>query len=130
LGDGKWDVIHFNIGIHDRGTSIADYTKRLEQLIERLRKTGAKLVWASTTPIPDDPAQKQTAASIIERNQVAAALMKKHQIAVDDLFAAVSPHAAEYLLPPPNVHFKETGYDFLGRQVAAAILTQLPGGRL
>lgn len=130
LGDGKWDVIHFNFGIHDRGTSIADYTKRLEQLIERLRKTGAKLVWASTTPIPDDPAQKQTAASIIERNQVSAALMKKHQIAVDDLFAAVSPHAAEYLLPPPNVHFKETGYDFLGRQVAAAILTQLPGGRL
>jgi lysophospholipase L1-like esterase len=125
LGDGRWDVIHFNFGIHDRGTSRADYAKRLEQLIARLHETGAKLVWASTTPIPDDPAQKQTAASIVERNQVAATLMKKHQIAVDDLFAAISPHVAEYQLPPPNVHFKETGYEFLGRQVAAAILAQL-----
>lgn len=76
LGDGKWDVIHFNFGIHDRATPIADYTQRLEQLIERMKKTGAKIVWASTTPIPDNPAVKQTAASIVERNQVAAEIMK------------------------------------------------------
>lgn len=24
LGDGKWDVIHFNFGIHDRATSLTD----------------------------------------------------------------------------------------------------------
>lgn len=126
LGDGKWEVIHFNFGIHDRGTSLADYTKKLEQLIARLQRTGAKLIWASTTPIPDDPVQKQTAASIVERNQAAAALMQKHGIAVDDLYAAVAPHVAEYRLPPPNVHFKETGYEFLGRQVAASIRSALP----
>jgi lysophospholipase L1-like esterase len=124
LGDGKWDLIHFNFGIHDRGTALADYTKRLEQLIERLQKTGAKLVWASTTPIPDDPSQKQTAASIVERNRVAAAIMSPHGIPVDDLFAAVTPHLSTYQ-PPNNVHFKEEGYDFLGRQVAAAIRAQL-----
>ncbi|MBL8830000.1 MAG: SGNH/GDSL hydrolase family protein, partial [Planctomycetaceae bacterium] len=28
LGDGKWDVIHFNFGIHDRSTPLADYTQR------------------------------------------------------------------------------------------------------
>lgn len=129
LDDGKWDAIHFNFGIHDRGTSIADYTKRLELLIERMQKTGAKLIWASTTPIPDDPTQKQTAASVIERNLAAAEVMKRHNIPVDDLFAAVAPHVTEYQLPPPNVHFKEAGYDFLGRQVAAAILAQLDGAR-
>ncbi|MCA9089270.1 MAG: SGNH/GDSL hydrolase family protein, partial [Planctomycetaceae bacterium] len=32
LGDGKWDLIHFNFGIHDRNTPIADYTERLKQL--------------------------------------------------------------------------------------------------
>ena len=52
LGTGKWDVIHFNFGIHDRATPLADYTQRLEQLVERMKKTGAKLVWASTMPIP------------------------------------------------------------------------------
>ena len=65
LGDGKWDVIHFNFGIHDRATPISNYTQRLEQLIERMKKTGAKLDWASTMPIPDDPVHNQTAASIV-----------------------------------------------------------------
>ena len=35
LADGKWDVIHFNFGIHDRNTPIPDYTARLEKLVER-----------------------------------------------------------------------------------------------
>lgn len=30
LGDGKWDIIHFNFGIHDRNTPLDDYTSRLE----------------------------------------------------------------------------------------------------
>ncbi|MBM4156964.1 MAG: SGNH/GDSL hydrolase family protein, partial [Lentisphaerae bacterium] len=120
LGDGKWDVIHFNFGIHDRATPISDYTQRLEQLIERMKKTGAKLIWASTTPIPDNPAHNQTAASIVERNQAAAVLMKKHGIATDDLFTAIMPHLAE-MQNPNDVHFNAKGYDFLGETVGKAI---------
>lgn len=120
LGDGKWDVIHFNFGIHDRATGITDYTNKLEKLILRMQKTGAKLIWASTTPIPDDPAQNQTAASVVERNKAAAELMKKYNIPIDDLFTAVTPHLNEFQ-PPNNVHFKEPGYDFMGKLVGAAI---------
>lgn len=122
LGDGKWDIIHFNFGIHDRATPIADYTKRLEELIGRMKATGAKLVWASTTPIPDDAAKKQSAASIVERNQAAAEIMKKHDIATDDLFNAITPHLAK-LQNPNDVHFTAEGYDFLGRTVAASIVS-------
>lgn len=78
LGNGEWDVIHFNFGIHDRNTPLAEYSQRLEQLVERMQKTGAKLVWASTTPIPDDASRKQTAASIAERNAAAARIMTEH----------------------------------------------------
>lgn len=124
LGDGKWDVIHFNFGIHDRSTPLSDYTERLEQLIERMQKTGARLVWASTTPIPDDPTKGQRAASIVERNRAAAALMKKHDIAVDDLFTAVTPHLAD-MQNHNDVHFNARGYDFLGETVARAIETAL-----
>ena len=124
LGDGKWDVIHFNFGIHDRNTPIADYTQRLEQLIERMKKTGAKLIWAATTPIPDDPAHKQTAASIVERNAAAAELMKKQAVAINDLFAFITPHLAK-VQPPKDVHFNGEGYDLLGKQVAAAIHSAL-----
>lgn len=125
LGDGHWDLIHFNFGIHDRNTPAADYVQRLEQLIERLKKTGAKLLWASTTPIPDDPAKKQTAASIVERNALAAELMNKHGIAINDLFAAITPQL-ETLQNPNDVHFNNRGYDFLGQTVAQAIAAALP----
>jgi len=124
LGDGKWDVIHFNFGIHDRATPIADYTQRLEQLIERMKKTGAKLIWAATTPIPDDPAHKQTAASIVERNAAAAELMKKQGVAINDLFSFITPHLAK-VQPPKDVHFNGEGYDLFGKQVAAAIQSAL-----
>ena len=125
LGDGKWDLIHFNFGIHDRGTPLKDYSARLEQIAERLQKTGAKVIWATTTPIPDVPAQKQTAASIVERNAVALAIMQRRQIPVDDLFAAITPQLAK-LQNPNDVHFTAEGYDFLGGQVAAAIRQALP----
>ena len=125
LGGGKWDVIHFNFGIHDRGTPPADYVNRLEAIVGRLEKTGAKLVWASTTPIPDNPAQKQTARSIVEKNALAAEVMRKHGIPTDDLFAALTPRLAE-LQNPHDVHFTGAGYEFLGARVAAAIRAALP----
>lgn len=124
LGAGKWDVIHFNFGIHDRATPAADYVKRLEEIVARLEKTGAKLIWASTTPIPDNPAQKQTAASIVEKNALAAEVMKRHGIPTDDLFAAMTPRLKEFQ-PPLDVHFTAAGYDFLGAKVGESIVAQL-----
>ena len=124
LGEGKWDVIHFNFGIHDRATPSADYVKRLEEIVVRLEKTGAKLIWASTTPIPDNPAQKQTAQSVVEKNALAAEVMKKHGIPTDDLFGAMTPRLKEFQ-PPLDVHFTGAGYDFLGATVGEAILGRL-----
>ena len=84
LGTGKWDVIHFNFGLHDlvyysadgskRVDSTADgarhqvpaddYEKNLRTIAARLKQTGAELVWCSTTPLPEgasgDAKQKRT----------------------------------------------------------------------
>ncbi len=119
LGDGKWDLIHFNFGIHDRNTPLADYTDRLEKLVVRMKETGAKLIWASITPLPDVPGQ-YTAASIVERNAAAAEVMAKHQVAIDDLFAAISPRLGE-LQNPNDCHFSGPGNTFLGEVVARCI---------
>src|ERR1041384_3026563 len=61
LGESHWDVIHFNWGLHDlkvtpdggRQVPIELYEKSLAALVARLKKTGARLVWASTTPVPE-----------------------------------------------------------------------------
>lgn len=124
LGDGKWDLIHFNFGIHDRATPLTDYENRLEKIVARLEQTGAKLVWASTTPIPKDEATKQTPESIIERNAVAARVMERHGIAVDDLFAFITPHLAT-AQNPNDVHFNAMGYQLLGEQVAKSVRANL-----
>ncbi len=124
LGDGKWDVIHFNFGIHDRLTPPAQYEERLERIVVRLQKTGAKLVWASTTPIPKDEAKKQTPESVVERNAIAARVMRRHGVAVDDLFAFITPYLAT-AQNPNDVHFNAKGYQLLGGQVAEAVLASL-----
>jgi len=125
LGDGKWDLIHFNFGIHDRNTPIADYAARLEQLIERMKQTGATLVWANTTPLPDVPKKRFTADSIIERNAAAAKVMASHKIDINDLFTAITPRLDE-LQRPDDCHFTAPGNAFLGETVAAFLTSRLP----
>jgi trehalose utilization protein len=124
LADGKWDLIHFNFGIHDRLTPARDYEERLEKIVARLQKSGAKLVWATTTPIPRVECRKQTPESIVQRNAIAARVMGRHGIAVDDLFTFVTPHLATAQIPN-DVHFHGKGYELLGGQVAQAIMVNL-----
>jgi lysophospholipase L1-like esterase len=131
LGDGKWDVIHFNFGLHDakfasettqRATreQYAENLCTLTEITTRLQKTGAKLIWASTTPIPRDDAKKQNPESIVERNAIAARIMQSHHAAVDDLFTFITPHLAT-AQNPNDVHFTAAGYQLLGQQVAASV---------
>jgi len=61
----------------------------------------------------------------VERNEAAAELMKKHGVAMDDLFTAITPHLSE-MQNPNDVHFNAGGYDFLGGTVASAIEASLP----
>src|SRR5258708_4290320 len=61
LGGSKWDAIHFNWGLHDlkvtpdggRQVPLATYESNLAALVARLQKTGARLIWATTTPVPE-----------------------------------------------------------------------------
>lgn len=121
LGDGNWDLIHFNFGIHDRRTKSGDYEKRLEEIVQRLKKTGAKVVWASSTPIPADWKEgPEMKAKLEEKNAIAAKVMERNGVEIDDLFTFITPHLAE-VQNPKDVHFNGKGYDLLGKQVAEYI---------
>ena len=137
LGDTKWDVIHFNWGLHDikhvrdgkldaSGELVATlevYSKNLEELVKQLSATGAKLIWASTTPVPDGAAGRVTGDEV-RYNGVAEALMKKYGVQVEDLYSRVKPNLTNYQ-QPRNVHFTPEGSEFLAEQVAAEILKAL-----
>jgi lysophospholipase L1-like esterase len=126
LGAGRWDLIHFNFGIHDRKFSDFDYRTNLQALVDRLKTTGAKLVWATTTPTPDaENEQKFSPERCLELNVIAKEVMDQNHIVIDDLFQVVQPRLAE-LQKPKDVHFKPEGGEVLGQAVAQAILGALP----
>jgi len=129
LGEGKWTVIHFNFGLHDlklmedgrHQVPIGQYEANLRVIVGKLKATGAKLVWASTTPVPDAPVNPpRSNADVIAYNEVAAKVMAENGIAVDDLYSFALPRLAE-LQTPANVHFTPAGSKALAEQVAQAI---------
>ena len=124
LGEGRWDVIHFNFGIHDRNAKPEAYTGNLEQIVARLKKTGAGLIWASTTPMPQGSAQYPAGQSE-KLNALAAPVMERNGIPIDDLYAAaIEPELARHQ-NTGDVHYKEPGYDLLGARAARSILAEL-----
>lgn len=131
LGDGRWDVIHFNWGLHDLKKSegkhqvpIDEYEKNLCQLVERLEKTGATLIWCSTTPVPKGCTPPRTDEDAVAYNAVAKKIMDENKIAINDLYAFALPKL-EKIQRPANVHFTPDGSAVLAKQVAAAILKEL-----
>jgi acyl-CoA thioesterase-1 len=129
LGAGRWDVIHFNFGLHDirimdggeHQVSLADYEANLRKVVERLKKTGARLIWASTTPVPEgklNPVRR--IADVPAFNQAALRVMRDNSIEVDDLYTLALAQLGK-IQRPANVHFTDDGYEVLARQVAAAI---------
>jgi hypothetical protein len=139
IGDGNWDLIHFNWGLwdmygweyHKEDRSPKAYRQRLESLVRRLKKTGAKLVWATTTPAcPANETtmerrfkQKVRISSELERKYLEAALtvMNKHGVKVNDLHAFMKPLWSKYAIADNNVHFTKLGSRKLGEKVAKAI---------
>jgi acyl-CoA thioesterase-1 len=135
LGDGKWDVIHFNFGLHDakyasettlRATR-EQYAANLRTLVAQMKATGAQLIFATTTPVPKDGVLSPTRRfdSIPARNEVAVQVMKENDVAVDDLYAVVLP-VQQKIGRENDVHFQPEGYEVLAKAVAASIEARLP----
>ncbi len=137
LGEKKWDLIHFNWGLHDvkymkdgkldlEGTqvsSLEQYTENLDKLIVRLKRTGAKLIWATTTPVPEG-ASGRKAGDCETYNDAVLYVVGRHEVAINDLFAFAKPILGEIQLPE-NVHFSDEGSARLGKEVARRILEVL-----
>lgn len=139
LGDTKWDIIHFNWGLwdiygweyHAEDRSPEAYARRLELLVTRMQRTGAKLIWATTTPVCLEPEQTmrkrfhQTVQITPEQQQkyadAALAVMKKHGVAVNDLHAHIWPTIPQHGVAVDDVHFNASGSDHLAKKVVSAL---------
>ena len=144
LGPGRWDVIHFNWGLHDlmffpdpkveptqhEQDQLDLYERNLRVLVARLKQTGARLIWATSTPVPDQmssPRSPPNRSGMVKRyNEAAARVMQANHILVNDLHAHVAPVVAK-LQRANDVHFGTEGSEFLAKKVAAEITAALSG---
>lgn len=135
---GEWDIIHFNFGLHDlkhvhpktgqnsnnpahpRQSEVDDYRAQLARITDSLQKTGAKLIFATTTPYPAGVRPLREPRDAERYNDAARSLMRERGIAINDLHGFVKPKLAR-LQQPKNVHFKPQGSSALARQVAKHI---------
>lgn len=133
LGDGRWDLIHFNFGLHDV-TQVGDgrvrtpvdaYETHLRRIVSRLCATGARLIFSTSTPVPgitQNPTRDER--DVVAFNARAVAVMHDFGVSVNNLHAIAVVRLPE-LQRPANVHFQPRGYEVLGASVAAAIRSGL-----
>lgn len=128
LGDSKWDVIHFNWGLHDikmdagkHQVPVGEYEKNLRELVHTMKATKAKLIWASTTPVPEGnvkPVRRDE--DVVNYNAVAKKIMDENHVEINDLYAFAVPRL-KMIQQPVNVHFTVSGSAALAERVARAI---------
>jgi acyl-CoA thioesterase-1 len=140
LGEGKWDLIHFNWGLHDlkyvdakgklalppegkQVSTVGEYAENLEKLVVRLKQTGARLVWRPTTPVPEG-AQGRVPADLPKYNQAAREVIDRHGIDVDDMNSFIREKNIPYIRPD-NVHFSKDSSALMAGNTAELIRQKL-----
>ena len=125
VGSGPWSLIHFNFGLHDlrrmedgkHQIAIDAYEANLRKIVAVLKKTGARLVWASTTPVPKgNLSPPRSDADVVAYNAVARKIMDQNGIDILDLYSLALPRLGE-IQRAVNVHFTEEGSAELARHV-------------
>lgn len=134
----KPDLITFNWGLHalkyvdgnnrlatpDTGSRcipLDRYKSELELFIEELKKTGAKLLWITTTPENNSPWALKGDAELY--NKAAKEVVSKYGIDMIDLHDLVSKTPGLQLAN--DCHFTPQGYEVLAGTLAEAIRKQL-----
>jgi lysophospholipase L1-like esterase len=140
LGDRRWDVIHFNWGLHDLchrhpdsreqgnrdkvkgrvSVPLEQYGQNLRTLVARMRQLSDRLIWADTTIVPPgEPGRFD--GDELKYNAVARELMASEGIETNDLHTLTAGFAPSSFIGPGDVHFTDEGSRIIARQVADAI---------
>jgi hypothetical protein len=153
LGGERWDLIHFNFGLHDLRycfngdpyqmkneagefpteetgaprTPIGAYEANLRELVRRMQATGAQVIWGNTTPVTRY-FNGYEPALVDQYNQVAARVMAELGVSITDLNAVIAADATN-LHGKDHVHPNYKGARALAKVVADAIKSRLSGKR-
>lgn len=133
LGDEKWDVIQFNWGLwdmvyaqpgnyskgfKDRVNGKAsyppdEYARNLDSLVQILKKTGAKLIFVTTSYVPENE-PRRFAEDAQRYNKIAKKIMKANGVLINDIYSKSRRIHKKAGKSAADVHYTAEGYKMLG----------------
>ena len=122
LDEAKYDVVHFNNGLHSLGTPTDDWAKGLEAALRLIREkqSSARIIWTTSTPLKDAKRTEKARAL----NAAAADVVKRlGGIGTDDLFALLDPLDREQNWSD-TYHHKAPVRKKEAEQVAASVMAR------
>lgn len=130
------DIIHWNAGLWDTAilykedgcfTDVGQYIENMKKILRELKKTGAKIIFATTTPVSDKkccldgpapPAHKNE--DIKKYNKAILEAFADEDIQINDLFTLLYDDRERYLCED-MIHPNDEGKTFIGEAIANAI---------
>ena len=145
IGDTDWDIIQFNWGLWDlcyrhpdakvygnrdklNGKithTVKEYRANLEALVLKLKElSDAKLIFVTTSYVPKEEAGRFSEDALVY-NQVAKAVMQKHDVLVNDVYEKSRSIHKNYGQGENDVHYTKEGYKKLGKTISKFLLVEL-----
>lgn len=125
------NIIHWNNGLWDTlitypedgpFTEIDEYVRDMKRILRELKKTGAKVIFATTTAVGDDnPPWSNT--TIEKYNKAFIEAAGSDIDAINDLYALTRPNNKTYISPEDKVHLTPMGATALAKAVVKSIKT-------
>jgi hypothetical protein len=128
----KYDLIHFNIGLHgypEGRIPEGQYQSLLQHFVDLLKQycPDSKIMWSSTTPITNKEkpyiTYEKLNSIIIDRNQIAVIVMKNNGIPVNDLYTLCLLNMEK--ARGDQFHWNDQMYKMIAIQTAAKIKEEL-----
>lgn len=144
LGNEEWDIIQFNWGLWDlcyrhpdskvygkrdkiNGTvtfSPEEYAANLDKLVKRLKETGAKLIFVSTSYVPEGEAGRKKGDEI-KYNAMATEVMIANGVLINDIHKYSKKVHKTYKSADGDVHYTDAGYSLLAKKIVKMLKQEL-----
>ncbi len=123
--DSKYDLVHFNHGLHGGHMRASTYKNQLEKLLTKT--VTCKLVLATSTIVYDEGNKKvnKTWKKLVNaRNAALYEIAERHGYEVNDLYTLSTEIPKQYR-NQDGVHYLAPGYETLAKQVAETVKKSL-----
>ena len=133
------EIIIFNNGLHDLKYSenqsavvglgksvtvnIDNYKNNMISIVKVLRNTNAKLVFATTTPVPTGSVDRESGMEV-RYNNVAKEIMKQNGVAICDLHSIAFPFS-RMIQKRTNIHPNPIGSLILAVGISSIVLNEI-----